>query len=263
MKKYFRIFEATLNDKLQYLGELLSKFFGFTLMVFIFVNLWKHIYEDPNEIINGYTFNMMLWYVLIGEAYYTVMKNRDLTRGIKEDIVFGNIAYKINKPYFYPFYCVAQYFGNIMLKVITSVFVATTLGLLLIGKLETFSLKTIPLVFIVIVFAFLINIFLRIAISVSSFYIEDPEPFLWVLDKFLLVFGTVFPIEMYSNTIQTIIKFTPIYTIVYGPTKLLVDFDFEIFKSVLVAQIIQLAVIVIICCFVYRKGEKKVNVNGG
>ena len=263
MKKYFSIFNATLNEQVQYLAELLTKFAGFILMVYIFVNLWQFIYDDPNQIIKGFTFNMMLWYVLIGESYYTAMKNRDLTRNIKEDIMYGNIAYKINKPYMYPFYQVARYFGNVILKDIATLIVATSLGLILIGKLETFDFRFIPLNILVIVVAFLINAFWRITISMSSFWIEDSEPFLWLFDKALLVCGTVFPIDVYPEMIQNIIKITPIYSIVYGPTRLIVKFDMNLFQSVIISQIFQLIFIVTLCMVCYKKGEKKVNVNGG
>lgn len=263
IKKYVSIFSATLNEELQYLAELVTKFVGYVLMVYIFVNLWQYIYSDPNEIIHGFSYNMMLWYVLIGEAFYTAMKNRSLTRGIKEDIVFGNIAYKINKPYSYPFYCVAKYFGNILPKDIATVIVGTTIGLLLIGKLDTFKPQYLLLNLLIIVLAFLVNIFWRVTLSLSAFWVEDSEPFLWVFDKLILVCGTVFPIDMYPVFVQTLIKFSPIYTIVYGPTRLLVNFEYDLFWSVLLAEVLQLIFIVTICLFVYKKGEKKVNVNGG
>lgn len=109
----------------------------------------------------------------------------------------------------------------------------------------------------------MINSIIRISISIISFWIEDSTPFHWVYDKLILVVGTLFPIEMFPEILQPIMKFTPIYVVTYGPTKLIIDFNFNNFMQIFIAQIIYLAVVTFIIITMYRKGVKKLNVNGG
>lgn len=104
---------------------------------------------------------------------------------------------------------------------------------------------------------------LRIVISILSFWIEDSTPFHWVYDKMILVIGTLFPIEMFPKFLQPIIKCTPIFVVTYGPAKLLIDFNMESFIEIFIAQILYLIISMSIVGFLYSKGVKKLNVNGG
>lgn len=109
----------------------------------------------------------------------------------------------------------------------------------------------------------MINSVIRIIISIISFWIEDSTPFHWVYDKLILVFGTLFPIEMFPKVLQPIMKFTPIYVVTYGPTKLIINFTMQNFINILIAQIIYLVIVVFFVIYLYEKGVKKLNVNGG
>lgn len=104
---------------------------------------------------------------------------------------------------------------------------------------------------------------LRIVISILSFWIEDSTPFHWVYDKMILVIGTLFPIEMFPKFLQPIIKCTPIFVVTYGPAKLLIDFNMESFIEIFIAQMLYLIISMSIVGFLYSKGVKKLNVNGG
>lgn len=104
---------------------------------------------------------------------------------------------------------------------------------------------------------------MRIAISILSFWIEDSTPFHWVYDKMILVIGTVFPIEMFPEFIRPIIKCTPIFVVTYGPAKLLIDFSIGNFIQIFIAQILYLVISIFIVETLYKKGVKKLNVNGG
>ena len=83
------------------------------------------------------------------------------------------------------------------------------------------------------------------------------------LGKFILILGTIFPIEYFPNLIQGILKFSPIYVVSYGPAKLFVDFSFDNALSILIAQIIYIIISYLLCLIIYKKGAKRLNVNGG
>ena len=79
----------------------------------------------------------------------------------------------------------------------------------------------------------------------------------------ILVLGTLFPIEMFPEFLKPIIKCTPIYVVTYGPTKLIIHFTIESFIKIFTAQIIYLTILILIIGILYKKGVKKLNVNGG
>lgn len=263
MKKYLYIYKATLIENLSYITSILLSFISFVVMMFIFLNLWEYIYSDSSQTINGYTIEQMIWYVLIAETLWFGSKNKNLIKQISQDIKSGNIAYNINKPYNYAFYIVAKHFGEITLKFILFWIVGILLGIIFVGPIPNFNFVNLPLIIISVLLGVLINSLLRVAISLSSFWIEDSMPFHWVYDKLILVIGTIFPIEMFPASIKPIIKCTPIFVVTYGPAKLIIDFSLEKFMQVLGAQIIYLIIVIILIIAMYERGVKKLNVNGG
>lgn len=263
MKKYLYIYKATLIENLSYIVNVILGFINFFVMMFVFLNLWQYIYADNSQIINGYTMKQMIWYVLITEVLWYGTRNKILTREISQDIKSGNIAYNINKPYNYVFYIIAKHLGEITIKFILFAIVGLIIGVCFVGPIQNFNFTSIPLILIVVLLGILINSIMRITISIFSFWIEDSSPFHWVYDKLILVLGTLFPIEMFPKFLQPIIKFTPIYVVTYGPAKLIIDFSMQNFVQIFIAQVIYLAVIVFLVVFLYEKGGRKLNVNGG
>lgn len=263
MRKYLYIYKATLIENLSYVINIILGFLQFFITIFIFISLWQYIYSDSSQIINGYTLEQMIWYVLITETMWYGTRNKILTREISRDIKSGNIAYNINKPYNYVFYIISKHLGEITIKSILFFSIGTIIGFIFVGPIQGFNLINIPFIVISILLGITINSIIRIGISIISFWIEDSTPFHWVYDKLILMIGTLFPIEMFPMFLRPIIKCTPIFVVTYGPARLIINFTIESFIKVFIAQIIYLIVAVLIVLILYEKGVKKLNVNGG
>ncbi len=263
MRKYLYIYKATLIENLSYIANILLGFINFFVMMFVFLNLWEYIYSDNTQIINGYTMQQMIWYVLLTEILWYGSRNKILTREISQDIKTGNIAYNINKPYNYISYIISKHLGDITIKLILFTIVGITIGICFVGPIQNFHFANIPFILLIVILGVFINSILRITISILSFWIEDSTPFHWVYDKMILVIGTLFPIEMFPEGIRPIIKCTPIFVVTYGPAKLMIDFSMESFIQILMAQILYLVIAISVITFLYKKGVKKLNVNGG
>ena len=263
MRKYFQIYKATLNESIQYISSIIISFISFFIMMFVFINLWQYVYQDESQLINGYSMNQMIWYVLITEVIWFGTRNKTLTKQISFDIKTGNIAYNINKPYNYVIYMIARHLGEVTIKFILFVLFGILLGTIMIGAIPGFNFAYLPLIIISIILGILINSIIRITISVISFWIEDSTPFHWIYDKSILVLGTIFPVEMFPKWLQPIIKCTPVLAVTYGPAKLIIDFSFGIFGQIIAIQVIYLVVCSAILLGLYKIGTKRLNVNGG
>ena len=263
MKKYLNVMKTTFNDTLQYSSSLIFKFIGFAVVMSVLISLWNFLYSDPNTLINGYSFNQMIWYLLLAEIITFGSGSKVATDEIKNTIKNGNIAYQVTKPYNYILFIICKFIADTFVRFILFLIVAVILGLTFAGPIDGFNpislIPAIPVFF----FAVLIFGMVRILISLSAFWVEDSHPFQMVYQKFILIFGVLFPLEMFPKVIQTIIKFTPIYGVSYGPAKLLIDFNLDILISVLTSQIITIIVVSILLSIVYGRGVKKLNVNGG
>lgn len=263
MKKYLQVMKTTFNDSIQYASSLWFRFVGFTIVMAVLISLWNFIYSDPGSTINGYTLNQMIWYLLLAEVITFGSGSSVATDEIRNCIKSGNIAYQVVKPYNYIVYTIFKYVADTFIRFIMFLLVAVVLGLIFAGPIQGFNLITFISAIPVYFLAVLLTGCIRILISISSFWVEDSKPFQNVFNKFVLIFGVFFPLEMFPSIIQKIIRLTPIYGVSYGPAKLVIDFNLSIFGSTLLSQLISLLVVFMLIAIVYRRGVKKLNVNGG
>lgn len=263
MRKYIFIFKSEIMSNLQYIFNIVTGFIGCFIMLFIFLNLWQYIYADPNELINGYNMNQMMWYVIITEVLWSIIGGRNLCKKISNDVRSGNIAYNINKPYNYIGYCLSNHLGLTTIKMVMYVTLGMLVGFLFLGKFPNLSILSITAVLITIILAIIISTLIITSIGLLSFIIEDSNPIYWLYSKLILVVGTIFPIEYFPKVIQPFLTYSPVYVVCYGPAKLFVDFNITTFISVLVMQIIYIIISWNLCTLIYKKGVKNINVNGG
>ena len=263
MRKYLFVFKTTLMESLQYVMNILLGFLMFFIILFVFLNLWQYIYTDPEQLIGGYSMNQMIWYVVLTETVWFGTRNNAITSQISNDIKSGGVAYIINKPYHYVLYMITRNLGEIAIKFFLFLGAGLLIGYLSIGSLPDFQPVNLPWVSIVFLAGTLINMFLTMSISVLSFWIEDAAPFHWIYVKIILILGVLFPVEIFPAWVQPIIKYTPIYVVTYGPAKLVIDFDTSMLLQILLVQGIYLVVTFLLLMGLYRRGVKKINVNGG
>lgn len=263
MKKYLYIYKTELMNNLQYVFNILTGFIGYFIILFIFLNLWKYIYENPNELINGYSMNQMIWYIIITEILWSTVGGSKLCKKIIEDVKGGNIAYNINKPYNYIGYCLFSHLGEASIRGLLYIIAGITIGYIFLGSFPNLNIIKIICVLITGILATTISTLLIISIGLLAFKIEDSNPFYWIYSKLILVIGTIFPIEYFPKTIQPLVTISPVFVVCYGPAKLFVDFSYQKLLLVLVSQIIYIILSYSLCTLIYKKGVKNLNVNGG
>ena len=262
MKKYLYIIKTTFNDSIQYISSLFIRFIGFAITMSILLSLWTFIYQDSTTI-SGYTLKEMFWYLLLTETITFGSKSPVATNEVKNCIKSGNIAYQINKPYHYIIYSISKYFADTLIRFIAFTIISTILGLIYVGPINNISIISFISCIPVFLLAVLITGMIKILISLTSFWVEDSQPFQMIYSKIILIFGIFFPIEMFPKIIGNILRYTPIYSVSYGPAKLMLSFNFSFFLNILITQIITIIIISVIINIVYRRGVRKLNVNGG
>ena len=263
MRKYLYIYKSEIMSSLQYVSNILINFIGYFVHIFILLNLWNYMYDDPNKLINGYSKIQTIWYIVITELIWSVVGGRQLCRKIVDDVKGGNIIYNMNKPYSYVSYLLSSHLGEATIKLIIYTILGITTGIVFMGNIPNINFLQILIVIISIILAVTIETLFIILIGLFSFKIEDSNPIYWVYSKLILILGTLFPIEFFPIALQGILKYTPIYVVSYGPAILFVDFEFTNAIYIILAQLIYLAIAYGLCILVYRKGVKKLNVNGG
>ena len=263
MKKYLYIFKSELMTNLQYIFDILGGFITYIIMITIFLYLWSYIYQDPNELINGYSMSQMIWYVIVTEIVWMSLGGRGLSKNICHDVRSGNITYNIIKPYHYVEYILFNHLGTYVIRFLCLGILGIVLGCLFIGSFPPLNILSILGVLLSCLLAAVISIFHIIIVGLISFFIEDAHPFYWLYSKFILVLGTIFPIEFFPKIIQPIIHYSPVFAVSTAPAKLFVSFTISGFIETIIIQLIHLIIAIIIAHLMYKKGVRKINVNGG
>ncbi|MDE7415177.1 MAG: ABC-2 family transporter protein [Lachnospiraceae bacterium] len=263
MRKYVVIYRSVLMENLQYTANIAMGFISYFIIIFVFINLWEYMYAAPGDLIAGYTKEQMIWYVMITEMIWFGARSSTIRQQVSADIRGGNIAYLVNKPYRYPLYILAKFTGEWNIQLPMYAVLTAVIGVMMVGVIPNFHPVTILAVVPCIILGVTIHAVFKICISMLSFWIEDSNPFQWLYDKLILVVGTIFPVEIFPTALQPVLKLTPIYTVCYGPAKLIVDFSVEKYVEILLAQALYLAAGCGIMFWIYERGGRKLYVNGG
>ena len=263
MRKYLFIIKSEVMSNLQYVGNLFIGFIAHFIMLFVLFNLYKYLYSNPNEVINGYTSNQMIWYVVFTEVIWAMTSGRKLCKKISKDVKTGNVIYNINKPYNYIGYALSSHIGSQFIKSIVYIVLSIILGLLFTGMFPNINILELLIICGLLLLAVLIGDLIVIAIGLLSFRIEDSNPVYWVYSKLILILGVLFPIEYFPEYARPFIKYSPVYTTTTGPATLFVDFNYQTAITLFVLQIVYLILGILICSIMYERGVKKLNVNGG
>ena len=201
----------------------------------------------------------LIWYIIIAE-FITYAGSAETYRNISEMIKNGEVANMLIRPVNFVGYIISQQSG-VIIKIAVNACGAIILGLVFAG---TISITLTQLIFVVIasLFGLMIQLFIHSLIGIIAMLTEENKAFYLILGKLqlLLVFT---PLEFFSSNIQKVLAWLPTTYIVYPPSRLLVNFNTLTGIELMIKQIISFLFIFCMIIFVYRKGVKKINVNGG
>ena len=265
MNKYLSICRTSFKQESKTIANSFTAVVSFVVIIYIFQQLWQFIYggSGGSTVINGYTVEMMLWYMIMAEVMMYAVKARGVTKAFSNDIKSGKIAYQLNKPYNYYAYQVFSQAGVFLWKLLFLIPTAIIMGLVLLGPISNFSIAYVMPLLISLFLAVLLTCIIYGTVGLLSFWIEEATPFTWIIQKFQMLFGLFFPPEFFPAWLQPIINYSPVYAMMSGPCKLMANFSWELFYKVSISQVSYIVLFVALGLFMYKLGTKKVNVNGG
>lgn len=264
MNKYLSIFRTSFRQESKTLGNSITSVVSFAVIIYIFKELWYFIYGGGGgTLINGYTLDMMIWYMIMAEILMYALNGRATTKAFANDIKSGKIAYQLNKPYNYYTYQIATQSGVSCWKLCFLLPTAVLMGLILVGPIANFKVYYIFPILLSLALGILLLCAVYGIVGLLAFWIEESTPFTWIIQKFIMLFGLFFPPEFFPKGIQFFINYSPIYSMMSGPCKLLANFSWDLFTKVAISQVAYLTLFVVLGLIVYKIGTKKVNMHGG
>ena len=261
VQKYFAIMRTQIINSAAYPLDLATRSLMIVLFMFIFMQLWNATYRAMGQsTIADLSLSETMWYFMLAETI--VMSKPRLSVTISESVKDGSIAYLLNKPYDFMLYQFSVAFGDGMMRMVFNAIAGGTIVWLMVGPPPSFS--GIPLVLITIALGWLIDFMMTAMIGLTAFVTEDVAAFDWIYQKFVLILGGVLiPLDFFPDWIGNIAKALPFAYATYGPARLFVSPDLTRFATLVLGQIIWLAVLGAMLSLVYRRGVMRLTLNGG
>jgi len=260
LHKYLRVAEVSLTNRIVYVADHLASSLFLILILFIFSQLWRTVLGEGGEIA-GLDSTHMLWYMLFTEVMTLSTPNSH--RMVSEEVKSGDIAYKLVRPYSYILYYFAVHCGEFAIRCLTNLTIGAVFAYFVMGPLPVHWAQLLWAALSTCLAA-AVNFLMSFSLALLAFWLEDNRPFFWIQNKMIFIFGGLFiPVEAYPAGLRLVSYLLPLRYGVSAPARLLVDFNLAMACQLLTGQIIWTALLGLLVWAMFRKGVRRVHVNGG
>jgi ABC-2 type transport system permease protein len=259
--KYAFIGKITLRNQLAYVVDFLVRSLFLLLIVYIFLQLWQTTFRGEGAArIAGYSFKQIMWYLVVTEAMTLACPS--LCSRIEEEVKSGDVGFKLVRPVNFIAFHYVEYMSEAAVRFGVNAVLGGALGLIVLGPPDSgIGFLWLPAAAFG---GFTVNFTLNMALALSAFWVEETRGLEFVYNKFLFTIGgMLMPLELFPEALQRLGHWLPFQAVVYIPAKTAVAFDAAQLPVMLATQAAWIAVIGAVVTLVYRKGVKKLNVNGG
>jgi len=251
----------TLRQQLAYKSDFVIRSLFLLLILYVFTQLWSAAYEgDTERVISGFTLKQIIWYLVFTEAL--TMAVPSLCLRIEEEVKNGEIAIRLIRPMSYVGYHYISYLAESVFRFIVHLLIGSLIAWPFVGA-PSFGmgwLGFLSLSFGALTLAFLLNA----VVALTAFWVEETRGMEFVLHKLqFTVGGMLLPIDLMPDWLQRICAWLPFQAVLYFPARTAVNYESApILQQFLIqgAWIVAMAAAVL---FIYRRGVRKLHVNGG
>jgi len=259
-RKHFIIARVSLSNAINYRASVITGFIAYTLYIYIFMGLWRAIYQEGS--VHGYTYTQIVWYLTMTELVGFFAGSTAIYRTMNDDVKSGSIAYLIGRPVHYVVYQLSNAAGTAVFNFATFGVLAAVLGLVFVGPLPGFSPVNAPAIFLSVALGFLLQFFFMMLIGLSAFFIEDNFAMYLIFSKLTFMLGTFLPVEFLPSWLSPIAKALPFSYISWAPAKLFVDFSPALFAELVPRQAMWTIIMAALTLLCYKAGERSLQING-
>ena len=260
IRKYAIITRVSLSNAFAYRASTLSRFCFYTLFIYVFMSLWRAIYQEGS--VHGYGYTQIVWYLIMTE-FISFACGTNIFDIMNDEVKSGSIAYQIGRPTHYVFYQFANSMGQVILNVVSFGILAVAIGFLFVGPLFTFQWAGLPLLVLSVALSILLNYFILMLIGLSAFVMEDNFALYLIYQKITFMLGMFLPVEFLPNWLQGIAKNLPFSYVYWAPAKILVDFSPELCLELMPRQAMWALGAIIATLVCYHFCIRRLQVNGG
>jgi ABC-2 type transport system permease protein len=260
--KYVAIARTRLIGALIYDRDLLVRSVFMLVIVVTFAQLWTTTYAAiDQQVVAGFSLRDLVWYLVITEI--VALSTPRIAQTIDSEVRSGDVAYALARPYSYPAYHLASFWGETLVRLPCNLLVGAAVALLAVGPPPT-SPAAIVATFLLTAGAITLKGILDILVGLSAFWVEDTQPAEWIYAKFVITIGgLLLPLELFPDWLAGIARGLPFASMAYAPARVFVGFDWAVFAPLVVTQLTWLAICWLAVLLVFDRAARRVVAHGG
>lgn len=227
----------------------------FLAILYIFSKLWQ-----ATEFSNAANQQSMIWYLSVTELI--VLSIPLIQVDIENDIRSGDIVYQLLKPINYLWLKISDCIGAFLFRFTVLMLIAIPFCAYLSDFIP--PLHILFAVYLIAGMAGLVFILFHTTIGLLAFKLQDSTPIFWVWQRCSFLFGgLVIPLDFYPSYLKTASYFLPFASLLYGPARLIFEFNAENFLIVLGGLLFWGLIALFLASGLYIRMLKSLKVNGG
>lgn len=220
IKTYLPFTLNTFQKNLSYRANVIIFIIGDCIMLAVSYYLWKAIYaSSETPIINGFTLNEMIIYVLI--SFLTgLLISIDISYRISSEVKDGSIAINLIRPINYEKRMLFEGLGDVLYNFIVVFIIGiTAVTILLYNYSMSLSLVQVLAYSLSVIMSILLSFYYSYIFGLLSFKLTN----MWGVSQIMaaiiqLLSGMLIPIVFFPSWAQGLFNFLPFSSMIYTPT---------------------------------------------
>ncbi len=255
----FRVsFRSSLESKM----SVCFSFINTIIVTLILFGIFQVAFAQSGSI-RGLTFSAAMWSLAMYSLWWGIgIRNvfTDISMSIKD----GSIETRLVRPQHFLAYIAAFRLGKQVVFFLLQILVNGVLLFLLVGAPPVdptaFWCLSIATLFLG---GMIIALCMYACIGLTTFWLEDSQPVMWIVDKSTMILGGSFvPVALLPSMVRRFAEWSPFGAIMSFAQAFAPDFS-ERFPSLILSQMLWIVILGILCSTMWSMGRKNIAINGG
>lgn len=259
--KLIAVARIALRQQWAYKADFLFRTCFLILILYVLGQLYSAAYDgDHGRVIGGFTLRQIVWYLVFTEAI--TMAGPPVGVRIEEEVKNGEIGVRLTRPLSYVGYHYAAYIGEGGIRFAVLLLAGALIAWPSVGAPQ-FGCG-LPAYLGLAVFGLTLSFLMTAAVGLCAFWVEETRGLEFVLQKLQFTLGgLLIPIDLMPDWLQRACAWLPFQAALYLPARIGVKFEVGALLQAAAVQALWIALLSSAVAWIYRRGVKKLNVNGG
>ena len=255
----FRIsFRASLESKM----SVAFSFANTVIVMGVLYGIFQVAFAQTGSI-RGLTFPAAMWSLAMYSLWWGI-GIRNVYGDIANSIKDGSIETRLVRPQHFLAYISAFRLGRQMNFLVLQILVNAALLLWFVGLPPVDpTLAWLASTVMLFLCGMLVASLLYMCIGLTTFWLDDSMPVMWIVDKSTMILGGSFvPVALLPPAVRRFAEWSPFGAIMSFAQAFSPDFS-ERFPSLLLSQLLWISLLGALCMLMWVRGRKKIAINGG